>query len=162
MPGLIAVSEFVEETREDYNSPTTSTFVSRMPQCRQTITSLEEVSTNKINPLCVFPCNLTEDFDRWLNACSTCVGVSRSPRWIRLTIVSNRCNDFFLFVHTRCPVHRLFPWMSLKVHATFAVALACIHIQFPRIDVVNMRTVDLRLPVRAMYADTLCRCILSP
>nr|XP_031830974.1 arfGAP with SH3 domain, ANK repeat and PH domain-containing protein isoform X5 [Nomia melanderi] len=42
MPGLIAVSEFVEETREDYNSPTTSTFVSRMPQCRQTITSLEE------------------------------------------------------------------------------------------------------------------------
>lgn len=45
MPGLIAVSEFVEETREDYNSPTTSTFVSRMPQCRQTITSLEEVST---------------------------------------------------------------------------------------------------------------------
>lgn len=45
MPGLIAVSEFVDETREDYNSPTTSTFVSRMPQCRQTITSLEEVST---------------------------------------------------------------------------------------------------------------------
>jgi hypothetical protein len=44
MPGLIRVSEFVEETREDYNSPTTSTFVSRMPQCRQTIASLEEVS----------------------------------------------------------------------------------------------------------------------
>ncbi|XP_046429284.1 arfGAP with SH3 domain, ANK repeat and PH domain-containing protein isoform X2 [Neodiprion fabricii] len=42
MPGLIAVGEFVEETKEDYNSPTTSTFVSRMPQCRQTITSLEE------------------------------------------------------------------------------------------------------------------------
>jgi len=47
MPGLIAVSEFVEETREDYNSPTTSTFVSRMPQCRQTITSLEEVSKDR-------------------------------------------------------------------------------------------------------------------
>lgn len=44
MPGLIAVSEFVEETREDYSSPTTSTFVSRMPQCRQTVGSLEEVS----------------------------------------------------------------------------------------------------------------------
>jgi len=44
MPGLIRVSEFVEETREDYNSPTTSTFVSRMPQCRQTIASLEEVN----------------------------------------------------------------------------------------------------------------------
>ena len=44
MPGLIGVSEFVDETREDYNSPTTSSFVSRMPQCRQSITTLEEVS----------------------------------------------------------------------------------------------------------------------
>ena len=44
MPGLISVGEFVEETREDYNSPTTSTFVSRMPQCRQTVGQLEEVS----------------------------------------------------------------------------------------------------------------------
>ncbi|XP_055373939.1 arfGAP with SH3 domain, ANK repeat and PH domain-containing protein isoform X2 [Condylostylus longicornis] len=42
MPGLIAISDFVEETREDYNSPTTSTFVSRMPQCRQTINTLED------------------------------------------------------------------------------------------------------------------------
>lgn len=46
MPGLIAVSEFVEETREDYNSPTTSTFVPRMAQCRQTISQLEEVIIN--------------------------------------------------------------------------------------------------------------------
>jgi len=44
MPGLIGVNEFLEETREDYSSPTTSTFVSRMPQCRQTINTLEEVS----------------------------------------------------------------------------------------------------------------------
>lgn len=43
MPGLIGVIEFVDETREDYSSPTTSNFVYRMPQCRQTITSLEEV-----------------------------------------------------------------------------------------------------------------------
>ena len=43
MPGLIGVSEFLEETREDYNSPTTSTFTSRMAQCRQTIAALEEV-----------------------------------------------------------------------------------------------------------------------
>ncbi|KAL0851384.1 hypothetical protein ABMA28_007200 [Loxostege sticticalis] len=42
MPGLIGIGEFIEETREDYNSPTTSTFVSRMPQCRQTINALEE------------------------------------------------------------------------------------------------------------------------
>lgn len=42
MPGLIGIGEFIEETREDYSSPTTSTFVSRMPQCRQTISALEE------------------------------------------------------------------------------------------------------------------------
>lgn len=43
MPGLIGVTEFVDETRGDHSSPTTSTFVSRMPQCRQTISILEEV-----------------------------------------------------------------------------------------------------------------------
>ncbi|XP_045447609.1 arfGAP with SH3 domain, ANK repeat and PH domain-containing protein [Melitaea cinxia] len=42
MPGLIGIGEFIDETREDYSSPTTSTFVSRMPQCRQTINALEE------------------------------------------------------------------------------------------------------------------------
>ncbi|XP_020798450.1 arf-GAP with SH3 domain, ANK repeat and PH domain-containing protein 2 isoform X3 [Drosophila serrata] len=41
-PSLIAVSEFVEETRSDYSSPTTSTFASRMPDCRYTIGVLEE------------------------------------------------------------------------------------------------------------------------
>ncbi|XP_034654234.1 arfGAP with SH3 domain, ANK repeat and PH domain-containing protein isoform X1 [Drosophila subobscura] len=41
-PALIAISEFVEETRSDYSSPTTSTFASRMPDCRQTIGILEE------------------------------------------------------------------------------------------------------------------------
>ncbi|EDW02273.1 GH19987 [Drosophila grimshawi] len=41
-PALIGISEFVEETRDDYNSPTTSTFASRMPDCRQTISILEE------------------------------------------------------------------------------------------------------------------------
>lgn len=44
MPGLISVSEFVEESREDVDSPTTSTFVSRMSQCRQTVAALEEVN----------------------------------------------------------------------------------------------------------------------
>ncbi|XP_017027197.1 arfGAP with SH3 domain, ANK repeat and PH domain-containing protein isoform X4 [Drosophila kikkawai] len=41
-PSLIAVSEFVEETRSDYSSPTTSTFASRMPDCRYTVGVLEE------------------------------------------------------------------------------------------------------------------------
>lgn len=44
MPGLIGISEFVDEAIDDYNSPTTSTFVSKMPQCRQTISGLEDVS----------------------------------------------------------------------------------------------------------------------
>jgi hypothetical protein len=44
MPGLISVNEFVDESREDVSSPTTSTFVSRMSQCRQTVAALEEVS----------------------------------------------------------------------------------------------------------------------
>lgn len=43
MPALIGVTEFVEETRQDYNSPITSTFVARMPQFRTTISTLEEV-----------------------------------------------------------------------------------------------------------------------
>ncbi|GJQ65771.1 hypothetical protein Trydic_g11948 [Trypoxylus dichotomus] len=42
MPALIGVTEFVEETRQDYNSPITSSFVSRMPQFRTTIATLEE------------------------------------------------------------------------------------------------------------------------
>ncbi|XP_019890584.1 arfGAP with SH3 domain, ANK repeat and PH domain-containing protein-like isoform X2 [Musca domestica] len=42
-PALMNIAEFVEETRDDYNSPTTSTFASRMmPACRQTIAVLEE------------------------------------------------------------------------------------------------------------------------
>lgn len=49
MPALIGVGEFIEETREDYNSPTTSTFVSRMPQCRHTIGSLEEVARKRFD-----------------------------------------------------------------------------------------------------------------
>lgn len=48
MPALIGITDFVEETIEDYKSPTTSTFCTRMTQCRQTISTLEEVN-NEIN-----------------------------------------------------------------------------------------------------------------
>lgn len=48
MPGLIGISEFVDEAIDDYNSPTTSTFVAKMPQCRQTISGLEDVRNNII------------------------------------------------------------------------------------------------------------------
>lgn len=50
MPGLIGISEFVDEAVDDYNSPTTSTFVSKMAQCRQTISGLEDVSSAKSFP----------------------------------------------------------------------------------------------------------------
>ncbi|XP_054717271.1 arfGAP with SH3 domain, ANK repeat and PH domain-containing protein-like [Uloborus diversus] len=42
MPGLMSVAEFVGEVREDYSSPTTSSFVSKIALCRQTVTALEE------------------------------------------------------------------------------------------------------------------------
>ena len=48
MPGVIAVSDFVRETREDINSPTTSGFVNRIPQCKETVHKLEEVRPNFI------------------------------------------------------------------------------------------------------------------
>ncbi|XP_013926487.1 PREDICTED: arf-GAP with SH3 domain, ANK repeat and PH domain-containing protein 1, partial [Thamnophis sirtalis] len=42
MPDQITVSEFIAETTEDYNSPTTSSFTTRLQNCRNTITLLEE------------------------------------------------------------------------------------------------------------------------
>ena len=44
MPGVITVPEFIRETQEDYKSPTTSTFVNRIPQCRETVNKIDEVS----------------------------------------------------------------------------------------------------------------------
>ncbi|XP_073348969.1 arf-GAP with SH3 domain, ANK repeat and PH domain-containing protein 2b isoform X2 [Pagrus major] len=43
MPELIGVTEFVAETNEDYKAPTTSSFTTRMPHCRNTVAALEEV-----------------------------------------------------------------------------------------------------------------------
>uniref|UniRef100_A0A7N4PW53 ArfGAP with SH3 domain, ankyrin repeat and PH domain 1 n=1 Tax=Sarcophilus harrisii TaxID=9305 RepID=A0A7N4PW53_SARHA len=42
MPDQISVSEFIAETNEDYNSPTTSSFTTRLHNCRNTVTLLEE------------------------------------------------------------------------------------------------------------------------
>lgn len=43
MPDQISVSDFIAETTEDYNSPTTSSFTTRLHNCRNTVTLLEEV-----------------------------------------------------------------------------------------------------------------------
>ncbi|XP_075454452.1 arf-GAP with SH3 domain, ANK repeat and PH domain-containing protein 2 isoform X2 [Ascaphus truei] len=42
MPDQISVSEFVSETNEDYKSPTASNFTTRMTQCRNTVTAIED------------------------------------------------------------------------------------------------------------------------
>ncbi|XP_062849937.1 arf-GAP with SH3 domain, ANK repeat and PH domain-containing protein 1a [Trichomycterus rosablanca] len=42
MPDQISVSEFLSETTEDYNSPTTSSFTTRLQNCRNTVSVLEE------------------------------------------------------------------------------------------------------------------------
>ena len=44
----ITVGDFVREAREDQASPTTSTFVHRIPQCRETVNRVEEVSPDEM------------------------------------------------------------------------------------------------------------------
>ncbi|XP_042197763.1 arf-GAP with SH3 domain, ANK repeat and PH domain-containing protein 1 isoform X2 [Callorhinchus milii] len=39
---LISVQEFISETLEDHSSPTTSSFITKMANCRNTVTTLEE------------------------------------------------------------------------------------------------------------------------
>ena len=43
MPESISTAEFLRETWDDYNSPPTSTFASRVGHCRSTVGALEEV-----------------------------------------------------------------------------------------------------------------------
>lgn len=45
MPDAVTVPEFLQETWEDFNSPTTSTFVQKMGLCRNAVSQLEEVSS---------------------------------------------------------------------------------------------------------------------
>lgn len=49
MPDQISVSEFLSETTEDYNSPTTSSFTTRLQSCRNTVGVLEEVRPQAVN-----------------------------------------------------------------------------------------------------------------
>ncbi|CDQ61715.1 unnamed protein product [Oncorhynchus mykiss] len=48
MPDQISVSEFLSETTEDYNSPTTSSFTTRLQSCRNTVNILEEVRPHHV------------------------------------------------------------------------------------------------------------------
>ncbi|XP_062842347.1 arf-GAP with SH3 domain, ANK repeat and PH domain-containing protein 2 [Trichomycterus rosablanca] len=42
MPEFISVDEFIEETLEDYSSPTTSSFITKMTSCRNSVNNIEE------------------------------------------------------------------------------------------------------------------------
>ncbi|XP_058229072.1 arf-GAP with SH3 domain, ANK repeat and PH domain-containing protein 2 isoform X2 [Hemibagrus wyckioides] len=42
MPEFISVEEFIAETLEDYNSPTTSSFITKMTSCRNSVNIIEE------------------------------------------------------------------------------------------------------------------------
>lgn len=48
MPEVISVPEFVAETNEDYQAPTTSSFSTRMSHCRNAVAALEEVRPRAI------------------------------------------------------------------------------------------------------------------
>uniref|UniRef100_A0A3Q3KHC0 Uncharacterized protein n=1 Tax=Monopterus albus TaxID=43700 RepID=A0A3Q3KHC0_MONAL len=47
MPECVSVSEFVQEVQEDWSSPTTSSFTSKMISCKNTVYLLEEVSADR-------------------------------------------------------------------------------------------------------------------
>ncbi|KAF7693272.1 arf-GAP with SH3 domain, ANK repeat and PH domain-containing protein 1 isoform X4 [Silurus meridionalis] len=42
MPEFISVEEFISETLEDYSSPTTSSFITKMTSCRNSVNNIEE------------------------------------------------------------------------------------------------------------------------
>ncbi|MGH0118137.1 UNVERIFIED_CONTAM: hypothetical protein FKN15_044439 [Acipenser sinensis] len=48
MPDQISVSEFLSETTDDYNSPTTSSFTTRLQSCRNTVSVLEEARLTEV------------------------------------------------------------------------------------------------------------------
>ncbi|KAJ4940711.1 hypothetical protein JOQ06_027006, partial [Pogonophryne albipinna] len=51
MPECVSVSDFVQEVQEDWSSPTTSSFTSKMISCRNTVYLLEEVLDNHVSHL---------------------------------------------------------------------------------------------------------------
>lgn len=49
MPEFISVEEFIAETLEDYSSPTTSAFTTKMTSCRNSANNIEEVGYGNVN-----------------------------------------------------------------------------------------------------------------
>ena len=71
----ITVGDFVREAREDQASPTTSTFVHRIPHCRETVNRVEEVRCQDVmncSPVC-FSWEVTAECDK----CARCINIDR-------------------------------------------------------------------------------------
>lgn len=56
MSECVSVSEFLQEVQEDWSSPTTSSFTSKILSCRNTVYLLEEVSTHGVVVCCTLQC----------------------------------------------------------------------------------------------------------
>uniref|UniRef100_A0A672KXE6 Arf-GAP with SH3 domain, ANK repeat and PH domain-containing protein 2-like n=1 Tax=Sinocyclocheilus grahami TaxID=75366 RepID=A0A672KXE6_SINGR len=57
MPEFISVDDFIAETLEDYSSPTTSSFYTKMTSCRNSAYNIEESYINSMEKLAVNFCN---------------------------------------------------------------------------------------------------------
>ncbi len=93
MPDQISVSEFLSETTEDYNSPTTSSFTTRLQSCRNTVNVLEEV-----RPLC----NCYTREHRLVLLCMT-----------QITVPVNGGSTFFIHISVLQPLNS--PWLSVSL-----------------------------------------------
>ncbi|OXB64196.1 hypothetical protein ASZ78_004754 [Callipepla squamata] len=78
MPDQITVSEFIAETTEDYNSPTTSSFTTRLQNCRNTVTLLEE----KAKPRFIIGCSEADGCD------DMSLGIVSDSRAVQTVVVS--------------------------------------------------------------------------
>lgn len=95
MPGVITVPEFIREAQEDYKSPTTSTFVNRIPQCRETVNKIDEVSDKiQISKIIINEKIINSDDSKHIKEMnfkwppkpkivSCCIGNDARPVWLK-------------------------------------------------------------------------------
>ena len=130
MPGVISASDFIRETREDLSSPTTSNFVSRIPQCKETVQKLEEVGTwkksthNALHCQCqpkAFKSSVTWSKCNATNACNLSIGtVLLGKTW---THVTYECKTESLLGWQWIKSAVWPPWLSY-LHARADIALS--------------------------------------
>lgn len=97
MPEFISVEEFIAETLEDYSSPTTSAFTTKMTSCRNSANNIEEVGYGRLE--------WTSVSHHWLNVTILRETVNNSNfvttcclSWILGQIRMKRCVEFYSLV----------------------------------------------------------------